>query len=189
MPEGTRSTKAGATYQTRGQRTQRSQRMLVSLTRSSFPPPGESLRGHNFPWTLLPLTHFRGKEPGKSMPGAGRGCSRIALSAYREEDSLRARPHLFTHPPTDSPPPTLQNAPPSLATMATTTHQTESRATGTGLRCSVPSDPTILCPFNRRGGRGVPAAEERNSNFQQGALGMQVRGESPAFLLPGKDMP
>ena len=83
MPEGTRSTKAGATYQTRGQRTQRSQRMLVSLTRSSFPPPGESLRGHNFPWTLLPLTHFRGKEPGKSMPGAGRGCSRIALSAYR----------------------------------------------------------------------------------------------------------
>ena len=187
MPEGTRSAKAGATYQTRGQCTQRSQRMLVSLTRSSFPPPGESLQGHDFPW--FPLTHFRGKEPGKSMPGAGRGCSRIALSAYREEYSLRARPHLFTHPPTDSPPPTLHNAPPSLATMATTTHQTEPRATGTGLRSSVPSDPTILWPINRCGGRGVPAAQERNSNFQQGALGMQVRGESPAFLLPGKMCP
>lgn len=123
------------------------------------------------------------------MPGAGRGCSRIALSAYREEYSLRARPHLFTHPPTDSPPPTLHNAPPSLATMATTTHQTEPRATGTGLRSSVPSDPTILWPINRCGGRGVPAAQERNSNFQQGALGMQVRGESPAFLLPGKMCP
>ena len=35
----------------------------------------------------------------------------------------------------------------------------------------------------------APAAQERNSNFQQGALGMQVRGESPAFLLPGKMCP
>ena len=116
------------------------------------------------------------------MPGAGRGCSRIALSAYRkagQPPSPTASFHTSTHRL-----PTSHAAQLALATMATTPHQTEPRATGTGLRSSVPSDATILCPFNRCGGRRVPAAEERNSNFHQGALGVQVRGESPASLPP-----
>ena len=139
MPEGTRSTKPGATYQTRGQHTQRSQRMLVSLTRSSFPPPGESLKGHSFPW--FPLTHFRGKEPWKSMPGAGRGCSRIALSAYRkagQPPSPTASFHTSTHRL-----PTSHAA--QLATVLGNhgNHSTPDRATGNRDRL------TFLGPFRR----------------------------------------
>ena len=165
--------------------------MLVSLTRSRLPPPGESLKGHNFPW--FPLTRFRGKEPWRSMPGAGRGCSRTAPSACREAGQPLSPTHLFTRPPTNSPPPTLHSAPLPLAAMATTSHQTEPRArpshrSRSRLTILCPFRPHRSLPFQQVGGRGVPAAEGRNSSFHQGALGVRVRGRPPE-CLPEKTFP
>ena len=160
----------------------------------SLPPStsrGISQGTHNFPW--FPLTRFRGKEPWRSMSGAGRGCSRTAPSACREAGQPLSPTHLFTRPPTNSPPPTLHSAPLPLAAMATTSHQTEPRARPSHRSRS---RLTILCPFRPHrslsfqqvGGRGVPAAEGRNSSFHQGALGVRVRGRPPE-CLPEKTCP
>ena len=187
MPEGTRSAKAD-------QRPGHTKVLENAGPLDSLPLPtsGGISQGTQLP--LVPFNSFQRKGAVEINASAGRGCSRIAPSACREagQPLSPTADRIFSHvrPPTPrlprcsarrrpwqpwQPPHTRPSHGPGRATAA-----------GTGLQSSVPSDPTVLCPFNRCGGRGVPAAEERNSSFHQGALGVQVRGGPPECLLPEK---
>ena len=111
------------------------------------------------------------------MPGAGRGCGSIALGRRRDTGHPRGPGSLCSHiqPPT-CPAAQLHTVPPSSATMATIPH--------TGARPSrqIPQF-TLLLTGSR--GSGFHALRNVNPDFQQGALGLQLRGAPGQFFQGG----